>query len=100
MRKETSRQSGLEGLMGPKKKPPDEDVHLCHARPYCTIEVPRNRYACLEHWLMLPKDMRDAIWKGWNEDRLGVGHLEAMKEATVWLHSKLRPKEKDAPKDT
>ena len=71
----------------------NEYVHYCHARPYCKAEVPRSMFACRPHWFMLPKAMRDAIWRGYREDPLGSGHLDAMKRATAWLHDRLKAKE-------
>jgi hypothetical protein len=36
--------------------------HTCHW-PGCKIEVPPKLWGCSRHWFMLPKYLRDKIWK-------------------------------------
>jgi hypothetical protein len=36
-------------------------THLCHAKG-CTKKVPPRMFMCREHWYMLPRHMRDAVW--------------------------------------
>jgi len=35
--------------------------HQCHARG-CTIPVPPEKLMCRDHWFMVPKNIRDAVW--------------------------------------
>ena len=35
--------------------------HTCHATN-CEVPVPPTMFMCKQHWFMLPKNMRDAIW--------------------------------------
>lgn len=36
--------------------------HFCHW-PGCLEDVPPKMWGCKEHWFMLPKFLRDQIWK-------------------------------------
>lgn len=36
--------------------------HHCHATG-CTRKVPPEMFACRSHWFMLPKRLRDEIWR-------------------------------------
>ena len=36
--------------------------HTCHALG-CTVEVPERIFMHREHWFMVPKPLRDAIWR-------------------------------------
>lgn len=36
--------------------------HICHAKK-CTQEVPPKMFMCNKHWFMLPKQLRDLVWK-------------------------------------
>lgn len=42
------------------------EVKVC-PHPSCDMVIKHNEYACKEHWLGLPKNMRDNIWKGYRE---------------------------------
>jgi len=37
-------------------------AHVCHALG-CTVEVPEHIFMHREHWFMVPKPLRDAIWR-------------------------------------
>jgi hypothetical protein len=37
-------------------------VHHCHW-PGCLQPVPPRLWGCRKHWFMLPKKLRDAIWR-------------------------------------
>lgn len=38
--------------------------HTCHW-PGCGKQVPPAMWGCSRHWFMLPKRLRDAIWKAY-----------------------------------
>ena len=37
-------------------------VHTCHAAG-CSVEVPPKMLMCRRHWYMVPKPMRDEVWR-------------------------------------
>lgn len=37
-------------------------AHTCHALG-CSVDVPEHIFACKQHWYMVPKPLRDAIWR-------------------------------------
>lgn len=37
-------------------------AHRCHW-PGCERNVPPKLWGCKKHWFMLPKDIRDEIWR-------------------------------------
>jgi len=64
-------------------------VYCPHSR--CFRKKPIDNYACYYHWMILPKKIRDKIWKGYRQkDYLKSGSLwhEANKEAKVFWKSK------------
>ncbi len=38
--------------------------HLCPAR-HCRARVPADKLVCPVHWAMVPRPMRDAVWRTW-----------------------------------
>lgn len=38
--------------------------HTCHADG-CDVEVPPTIFMCKKHWFMVPKRLRDLIWKNY-----------------------------------
>ena len=36
--------------------------HPCHALG-CSVEVPSKMFACKRHWYMVPKSLRDRLWR-------------------------------------
>lgn len=36
--------------------------HVCHADG-CNVPVPPSMLMCKKHWYMVPKDIRDAVWR-------------------------------------
>lgn len=45
-------------------------THTCPA-PGCAREVSDDLLACREHWYALPKPMRDALWRAYNDHGRG-----------------------------
>lgn len=37
-------------------------IHTCHAKD-CTKRTPEAMFMCRPHWFMVPKAMRDEIWR-------------------------------------
>lgn len=83
--------------------------HTCHATD-CDVKVAPQMFMCRRHWYMLPKAMRDAIWRtyrpgqcdDWNISheyaeaaRAAVRFIAAKdgKEADVSVYDMLDPKE-------
>lgn len=36
-------------------------THVCHAEN-CNVAVPPKMFMCRQHWFMVPKPLRDAVW--------------------------------------
>lgn len=65
--------------------------HTCHW-PGCTRQVPPAMWGCRQHWFMLPKSMRDAIWLAYRPGQEidmnpSSAYLEAAKQAETWIRS-------------
>lgn len=63
--------------------------HSCHW-PHCDREVPPARWGCREHWFMLPKNIRDKIWRAYRPGqeidlRPSEAYLAAAEAAQVWI---------------
>lgn len=48
--------------------------HICPA-PQCDARIPFNMLACRRHWYQVPKPLRDAVWRAWDNGR-GAGSAE------------------------
>jgi hypothetical protein len=64
--------------------------HACHW-PGCTKQVPPAMWGCKEHWFMLPKHLRDAIWRAYvpGQEATGEvsrGYFRAADDAQRWIH--------------
>lgn len=68
--------------------------HTCHW-PDCHIQVPRAHWGCREHWMALPKAIRDRIWNayqaGQEDDRelVSEAYIDAASAAQNWIRSYL-----------
>jgi hypothetical protein len=65
-------------------------VHSCHAIG-CEAVVPPARFACLRHWRMLPKPLRDGVWRAYRpgqerDKQPSAVYLDAAHAAIHWLH--------------
>ena len=63
--------------------------HTCHW-PGCKQQVPPARWGCPRHWFMLPKPIRDLIWRTYRpgqEETLtpSAAYLEATQKAEDWI---------------
>jgi hypothetical protein len=45
-------------------------THPCPA-PNCDREVPFEQLACRAHWFLIPKPLRDELWRAYREDGIG-----------------------------
>lgn len=64
------------------------DNHRCHA-PGCRTGVTPDRFACILHWWMLPRRLRDAIQAAYrpgqeNDKRPSKQYLKAARAAYAW----------------
>lgn len=56
----------------------------------CGRQVPADQLACRPHWYSLPKPIRTAVWRAWN-DGAGAGsdaHTAAITKAIDYLSKK------------
>lgn len=63
--------------------------HHCHW-PGCDKQVPPAKWGCYEHWMRLPKAMRDRIWAAYRigQERNGtpsLEYIEAARAAQQWI---------------
>ncbi|MGI9507139.1 MAG: hypothetical protein ACR2RE_29205 [Geminicoccaceae bacterium] len=66
--------------------------HTCHAIG-CEKAVPPKMFMCKYHWFMLPKSLRNEIWKAYRpgqeiDKTPSEDYLMAAKEAIIWLSKK------------
>jgi hypothetical protein len=60
-------------------------MHVCHALK-CSVPVPPSMLMCRKHWFMVPKNLRDDVWRTYRKgqeitkDPSGE-YLDAMKAA-------------------
>jgi hypothetical protein len=70
------------------------DHHTCHW-PGCNIQVPRAYWGCREHWMMLPKMIRDRIWEAYQpgqetgQELVSEAYIDAASAAQAWIRSYL-----------
>jgi hypothetical protein len=64
--------------------------HTCHAKN-CNKAVPPKMFMCRRHWFMLPKPMRDAVWREYNPGQeqgdapVTGDYCKVTDEAIKWL---------------
>ena len=58
--------------------------HQCPA-PDCTITVPSDQFACLEHWFSIPLILRSELNLAYRLDPLGPRHIAAIDECQQFL---------------
>jgi hypothetical protein len=74
------------------------DSHECHW-PGCRMQVPRAMHMCREHWLTLPKMLRDRIWAAYEvgqeaDQRLvSAEYVDAASAARRWAETFLAANE-------
>ena len=61
--------------------------HRCHATG-CTAAVPPEMWGCRRHWFMVPKGIRDRIWRHYRAGQErdwtpSPEYLEAAREAVI-----------------
>lgn len=67
--------------------------HACHW-PGCLQQVPPAKWGCSRHWFMLPKALRDRIWRayrpGQEQDlKPSESYLEAAQAVQAWIRNQL-----------
>lgn len=64
-----------------------DSMHDCPA-PGCSARVERSRLACVRHWYMIPKPLRDNVWNAYRYKGMGSEeHVEAVSAAIDWLEA-------------
>ena len=63
--------------------------HHCHATG-CDTRVPPEMLMCRRHWFMLPKPMRDAVWRTYRAGQcddwdISHGYADAARAAVRWI---------------
>ena len=66
--------------------------HRCHW-PGCEKVVPPKLWGCLEHWMTLPKELRDEVWAayrhGQEEDRdISMAYLAVARKIRNWIQDR------------
>ena len=56
-------------------------MHHCHATN-CEVRVPTEMFMCRRHWFMLPKHLRDSIWRTYRE-----GQCDDMNPSKVYCET-------------
>lgn len=67
----------------------EERQHTCHAMG-CDEHVPPAMFMCRRHWFMVPKDMRNEIWRTYRPGqestyRPSAAYIAASTTAVNWL---------------
>lgn len=67
--------------------------HTCHW-PTCTTPVPPAMWGCKKHWFMLPKRLRDEIWRTYRPGQEitkdpSDDYLAAANEVQKWAREKI-----------
>lgn len=57
------------------------DAHHCHALG-CKTKVPPEMLMCKKHWFMVPKALRDEVWRTYRP-----GQCEDMRPSRAWLRA-------------
>ena len=75
--------------------------HHCHAEG-CELIVPPKLLMCANHWFMVPKPLRDAVWRTYRpgqerDKRPSPEYLAAAKAAIEAVAAVDKPRKKPAP---
>lgn len=70
----------------------DPKGHHCHW-PGCNRDVPAAQWGCRQHWMMLPKFLRDKIWLAFRPGQEisktpSRAYIEVAKEVRSWIIAK------------
>jgi len=70
-------------------------AHRCHATG-CDRAVPTRMFMCKRHWFMLPKGLRDEIWRHYRPGQERTkspsrAYLKAARRAIDWLEETEKP---------
>lgn len=60
----------------------------------CTAQLPRHILMCREHWSLVPRDLQQQIYAGWNGGRSSTAYLEARNRAISLVNFKVGKGEK------
>lgn len=64
--------------------------HTCHW-PGCTAQVPPAMWGCRKHWFLLPKPIRDEIWRAYRPGQEetstpSADYVAAARKAQDWIN--------------
>lgn len=62
--------------------------HRCPARG-CPAQIPQTMLFCRRHWFVVPKDMRDEIWRLYRAEAGSQAHRAACFEAIEFVNERL-----------
>lgn len=68
---------------------PQTRAHRCHW-PGCERQVPPAMWGCKTHWFMLPKHLRDKIWRTYRPGQEKTmtpspAYVEAAQQVQAWI---------------
>ncbi len=74
--------------------------HECHW-PDCTEQVKPAVWGCRKHWFMLPKELRDEIWRAYRpgqegDQRPSRAYLDAARKVQAWIAARTTSKAEPA----
>jgi hypothetical protein len=67
---------------------PEYRMHKCPVRD-CGMLVEYRKFACHQHWAVLPSSHKAAIYAGYTIGPLSEPHLDAMRIARQWFRENL-----------
>jgi len=69
--------------------------HTCHW-PDCPRAVPERQFMCFAHWMKIPQEFRDAIWRHYRkgqeiDKRPSAAYIQTVKDCMDWIASQKPP---------
>jgi len=66
-------------------------AHHCHW-PDCNVPVPPKMWGCKKHWSMLPKYLRDKVWRAYVRGQEitktpSAEYIAVAKEVQEWIYA-------------
>jgi hypothetical protein len=69
--------------------------HECHW-PGCAAQVPPAMWGCSRHWYMLPKELRDKVWRAYRPGQEidltpSAAYVAVAREVQAWIAKNVPP---------
>ena len=64
--------------------------HECPA-PGCKASIPHHMLFCRQHWFMVPKPLRDEVWRTYRDEAGSADHRQAVAAAVDYVRGRLSP---------